>query len=368
MSLQSLFIKNYRNLTEIEVDLGAKVNFLFGANGSGKTSFLDACYFLSSARSFRASERHSCIKEGEGECLVRGNVRKDSILLNIGVSKDRQGLTRIKINERNVDRTSDLAKELPTVFLGPESMGLLIGPPAQRRSFMNWGAFHVEPRFRDIWREANRCLRQRNQALQFNKRDSTQIEVWSEELVKISERIDQVRRDYFQQFSPRFEEVLGRISNLENVEIQYFSGWAEDKGLKESMKINSEMDLRRGYTGSGFHRADLKVLVNHKPADKFCSRGELKALVWSMKLAQGTLLSDLNEQDKENESLIFLIDDLASEFDDYHRRKVQEYLYQTNHQAIVTGIDEWSLFGGGDICDGRVFHVKHGKLKCNMEK
>ena len=91
--------------------------------------------------------------EGKKECVVRGEIKRGFQLSRIGVSRSRSGSLEIRINGEKIRRSSELALCLPTIVLGPDSINLLIGSPVRRRSFMNWGTFHVEPFLKKFGRE-----------------------------------------------------------------------------------------------------------------------------------------------------------------------------------------------------------------------
>ena len=94
---------------------------------------------------------------------------------------------------------------------------------------------------------------------------------------------------------------------------------------------------------------------------EMCSRGELKSLVWALKLAQGQLL--LGEKALNENKPIFLVDDLGAEFDKQHRQKIQEYLYETGHQTIITAVDRFALLDLPRTISAKLFHVERGKLE-----
>ena len=226
---------------------------------------------------------------------------------------------------------------------------------------MNWGTFHVEPLFKEVWERANRCLKQRNHALQFKLPRKEGLASWTDGLIKNSLKIDEYRRDYIDKLNPILSQVIDRISGLAGVELYYLPGWDEKIELSEVFDRNSEIDLKRGYTRSGFHRADLKLCIKGRPALETCSRGELKALVWALKLAQGKLL---NRKKTPNENKpIFLVDDLGAEFDEQHRQNIQEFLYETGHQTIITAIDRFVLSSFTKNISAKMFHVEQGKIR-----
>ena len=180
-------------------------------------------------------------------------------------------------------------------------------------------------------------------------------------LIKNTLQIDEYRNLYIKSLSPLFSEVVERISGLEGVELHYFRGWDEKSHLNEVFDRNSEIDSKRGYTSSGFHRAELKIYIRGRPVTEMCSRGELKSLVWALKLAQGQFL--LREKTPNESKPIFLVDDLGAEFDEQHRQKIQEYLYETGHQTIITAVDHFALFRVNETISAKLFHVERGKIR-----
>ncbi|MDC2964499.1 DNA replication/repair protein RecF [Gammaproteobacteria bacterium] len=361
MSLEFISITNFRNLAKVRLELDPRFNFVIGSNGSGKTSLLDALYFLSSTRSFTTNSRRSFIMDGKDECIVRGDINRATQPSRVGVSRSRAGASEIRINGEKIFRSSQLASCLPTIVLSPESINLLLGSPVKRRSFMNWGTFHVEPLFKEVWERANRCLKQRNFVLQCKRSGSDELASWTDGLIKNSLKIHEYRTEYIQKLKPIFFGSLEKISGLRDVELYYFRGWDEKTQLKELFDKNSEIDMEKGYTSVGFHRADLKLFIRGKPATETCSRGELKALVWALKLAQSRFLSE--KKTPSQNRTILLVDDLGAEFDGWHRQRIQEYLYETGHQTIITAVDQSAFSGFTEAISSKLFHVERGKIR-----
>ena len=358
MGLTRLDVVHFRNLERVALALAPGVNLLHGDNGSGKTSLLEAVHFLGSARSFKTASPDSLIMRGEVQCLVRGDVASDSGVSRIGIQRDRGAEREIRINGEPCYKTSELARLLPTQVLGPESVDLLLGPPALRRRFLNWGLFHVKHDFNQLWDEANRCLRQRNQILRQENQSSQELHSWSVQLAALSEKLDQLRSGYIDSLEEPFQAVVEEISGMQAIRLEYFRGWERDGNLLEIYQKEVNSDQKRGFTQKGFQRADVRITVDGQPAVKVCSRGELKALVWSLILAQGNLT-----RSREDTKTLFLVDDLASEFDRNHRWRLGNYLVNHGHQVLITGVDRDALTG---CCEDRfetMFHVKHGDVE-----
>jgi DNA replication and repair protein RecF len=118
-----------------------------------------------------------------------------------------------------------------------------------------------------------------------------------------------------------------------------------------------DSDLKRGYTQSGFHRADLKVSVAGQSAMTVCSRGELKVLAWSLIMSQGALLTTESGQQP-----VFLVDDLVSELDKEHREKICQHLIKNEGQVLATGVEAEMLKECWGVASRKVFHVELGNF------
>jgi len=382
MSLKWLEARRFRNLTHISVDLDPGLNLLFGENGSGKTSLLESSYFLSTSRSFRDNAFDPVIQRGAEDCLLRGKVQVGGVEHHIGIGRNRGGIRQIRVNNEATKRTSELARLLPTLVLGPHSVDLLLGSPTLRRRFLNWGLFHVKPGqvgadssvpdgmssdFSVKWAQANRCLRQRNLLLRkygakAGRLNLAELETWSERLAVYANQIDLQRSHYVDLYRPVFAEVVKRLAGIEEVSFDYSRGWSKDADLLEIYLSEADIDQKRGFTQKGFQRADVRIMVAGQPAGKVCSRGELKSLVWAMILAQGALAREPSRTEGGRGTL-YLVDDLASELDAEHRRRVCEFLVETGQQVLLTGVEEKPLLAACNNQYGRLFHVKHGEVQ-----
>ena len=383
MSLKWLEARHFRNLTHISEDLDPGLNLIFGENGSGKTSLLETCYFLSTARPFREKSVDSVIQRGVNGFLLRGRVEAVNAEHHIGITRERGGGREIKINSELTTKSSELARLLPTLVLGPHSVDLLLGSPLLRRRFLNWGLFHVEPSlvssvgtasgislsdFPGKWQAANRCLRQRNLLLRKHASNPgplhlKELDSWSDLLATYANQLDLQRGKYVDLYRPLFTEIVRRLSGIRDVEFDYYRGWSREADLREIYLKEVQLDQKRGFTQKGFQRADVRITVSGQAAAKVCSRGELKSLVWSMVMAQGVLASNIGGALRAGGGTLCLVDDMASDFDDGHRKRVCDFLLEAGQQVLLTGVDEKVLRAACNNQYGRLFHVKHGEVE-----
>jgi DNA replication and repair protein RecF len=356
MSLGRLGIVNIRNIRKAELTLNPGINLFVGPNGSGKTSLLEAAYFLGSGRTFRSNSIDPLISRGEKNCTVFGSLESSSVgRMSLGVERSRDGHRKIRVNGEDIKRSSELAKQLPTLVLGPNTVELLTDSPGVRRRFLNWGVFHVEHAFSAVWEQGTRCLRQRNEALRSPVVDRTALGAWNEQLGRLADQIHGQRKRYFDALESCFIGVASDLAGIDGVKCTYRKGWDGEDGLVPVLQRLTDSDIQRGYTQSGYHRADIRVTVNNDAAASVCSRGELKILAWALVLSQGRVFREATGR-----NLLYLVDDLSSELDGKHRQRVCDYLAESDSQVLVTAIDR-GQFGDiwGDV-GASVFHVEHG--------
>ena len=145
--LKHITIEGVRNLAHIQVALPAGATVLFGANGSGKTSFLEAIHLLAVGRSFRTHQSKPVIQHGMAHCRVVGEVQRGRRAIVMGLEKHRDGGGKARVGGENVPSLSELALHLPLVLLDTEGLGIVTGPPEGRRRLLDGTLFHVEQGF-----------------------------------------------------------------------------------------------------------------------------------------------------------------------------------------------------------------------------
>lgn len=358
MALARLDIRAVRNLAEISlVDL-QPANIFFGENGGGKTSVLESVFLLAMARSFRSAQIKPVISHGSEQCVVFGELQVKGHKTGIGVRRDRSGGFEAKVGGNTISSTAELAERLPVQVINAQSFELLTGSPIDRRRYLDWGVFHVEHRYHETWRRFQRCIKQRNSLLRHGKISESELTGWSREFIETGEQIDGMRRDYLDALLPAFSGLLERLSpSLSGTEIRYRRGWEVGTGLHEALQGCQKSDREQGFTHVGPQRADLKILLEGHDAGDTLSRGQQKLVVCALKLAQGQVLGG-----RRGTSCIYLVDDLPSELDAEHCRRVCEVLAEMNAQVFLTSVEKDDIAKHWPTRPG-MFHVEHGVIK-----
>jgi DNA replication and repair protein RecF len=351
MAIKQIRIHNFRIIEDIELEPTKGLNLIWGENGSGKTSILEAVYLLGRGRSFRKAEQEQLTKKGSEQLSLFARLESSDQKHTLGFSK-RKGLNQAKLDGIRITKMSDLARAIPLSIITPNSHEILERGPQYRRRFLDWGVFHVEQSFRKVSERYSRCLKQRNASLRAKGRFDRS---WNRELTQSGLEINQIRERYVQNFSQRLKSLTSNLMGINDLEVIWNRGWPEKSELEQIMVDSEKGDLVSGYTRYGPHRADLSIKLKGQKIEKIASRGQQKMLVAIMHLAQVDMARELAGTDT-----VILIDDLASELDKNNRGILLYYLERIGNQALITGVDNISR--GSNHFTG-VFHVEHGSIR-----
>ena len=349
MGLTRLEISNLRNLRAVQVELDPGFNALYGANGSGKTSFLEAVYILGRGSSFRTKDLNRVLRDDAEQFFVTG--RLDPSLAAIAV-EFHAGTTEYRIAGQKARGRLELAEHLPLMFISPESQSLISEGPRLRRRFLDWGVFHVEPGFIPSWQRYQRALKQRNKSLGSPGVDTA----WDAELARAAEQITQLRGDYVARLTPYVENYVRDLVALEDISLSFAPGWRQDHSYLEALQASLDQDREYGFTRLGPHRADVIIRVGNRLARDTLSRGQLKLLVFALLLAQVALLNEVTAVRP-----IIMIDELAAELDTVHRGRLLRVLADLKAQILIT-VTERDALVAGETIPIRWFHVEQGQV------
>lgn len=365
--IEILRIQDFRNIFAADLALSERLNVFVGGNGSGKTSLLEAVHVLSRAKSFRAASLRSVVRHGAAaltvfaQCKSHAKSRQgEEIQHRLGLSFDQRSGKSARLDGESVRNTSRLAQQLPVTYMGHETLGLLGGSPDERRSFLDWGLFHVEQHFLPLAQRYGRALKQRNAALRQNAA-MAEIRAWDGDLVEAGEGLDRMRRLYLTELWPHFLASLARMSPTfhwgTDVSWRYQRGWPEPFSLAESLASSALTDEAGGFTRSGPHRADFVLMGGGRPLRDQVSAGQSKVSVCALLHAQAKLI-----EQRTGVSPVLLVDDLPAELDAGHRITVLSTLAELQTQFLVTATEQslldLSLLGSAD----QMFHVEQGAL------
>lgn len=351
MTLAFLQIENLRNIQSARVQLHPHLNIISGLNGSGKTSFLEAIYLLGAGHSFRTREVNPLIAHNYDQLTVFSRTFDQQTL---SIQKSRSLPTQVRINSVPCKSSSELAYFLPCQVFYQDIFQIIDAGPSVRRSLLDWGLFHVEPRFFPLWKDYTRALKQRN-ALLRQKASAKSFEPWNLILSETGSQLDQFRLDYFSRLHCKFKEILSLLTDIEP-ELGYYRGWDRKNTGKSLYAILSEslaVDLTRQYTQYGAHQADIHILSDDHKVKHSLSRGQQKIILFALKIAQAQMLS---------KPCVYLCDDLTSELDQNHIKRLFSLINSIDGQFFISLINSDHVDGFVDKSKVSFLSVDNGTI------
>lgn len=352
MAIKRFTAQAFRCLDSIEFEPGPAYTLIYGANASGKTSLLEAIGYLGRGKSFRGAAPANLIQHGEQAFVLFGQVDAGGRLASVGVRNSRAGL-EVRIDGDSNGGAAALAAALPLQVIDPDVHNLVSGGPDERRRFLDWLVFHVEPEYLGLWRQFRRTLKQRNAALKAGGRPDA-LRAWDQEFSTLGERVSAAREQVLEGALETLR-AEGRALLGAEVDFRYATGWNRDLSLQAALEEHLERDIAMGATQAGPHRADLRLVYDERQARRLVSRGQQKLLASAMILAATGVA-----QDAVGRPLLLLLDDPAAELDRDSLERLMARVAALGCQVIATSLERNEL---PFPVPPRVFHVEQGQLR-----
>ncbi len=335
MRITSFSAQQFRNFFHIEpiVFPDTPLIAILAPNATGKTNLLEAIVMMLRGKSFRA-QHDECVMWGLDSFIVQGEVlyKEDVSRLSVSYCVKPKGI-RIQENDVPVSPVTFFGR-YPLVLFLPEDAFLFNRGPAVRRNFINTSLAGSRHYLASVV-QYHRALRQRNAALK-SAASAESVEPWTNLLVQYAADVwghRQLFADYLQSHTgAMYRDLFG-----ENVDIRvsFVPGAADPESFQSLLADAWEYERRYRYTMYGPHRDDIEVRVNGRLAHTTMSRGQLRGLVISLKVAAYGYIKQLTGQDP-----LLLFDEVLSELDPGRQKNLLRHLPATQTILTCTAIPE----------------------------
>ncbi|KAA0452062.1 MAG: DNA replication and repair protein RecF [Candidatus Thioglobus sp.] len=333
--INKLSIHQFRNLTTQFISPCAGINLFISDNAQGKTNLIEAIYYLGHNRSFKTKILKEIINFEADSFQLGAEVDKNKIKL-----EKSKTITKISINQQKVGNSSKLSQLLPIQIITPDKGFVVNGIPKNKRSYLDWGVFHVKPKAAKTFKTYNKTLKNINILLA--KKQADELDFWFLELAKSAAIINKNRVEYLQQlkktmFSEKIKNLDKLIDSTDKFDYKFSSGWPkevdklDEQSIYQHLKTHKQHLLHTKYLNYGSHKANIFFTFGNR-SECFFSRGEQKTLSIIFWLTQVVMLVDLGIKP------IILIDDLSSELDDDKVNTILQHLQLLNVQTFMTDI------------------------------
>ncbi|MDO4614957.1 MAG: DNA replication/repair protein RecF [Lachnospiraceae bacterium] len=357
MYVESVELKNFRNIKELSIRPDPGINIFYGQNAQGKTNILESVCLACTTKSHRGAKDREMIRMGEEESHVRMMLNKHDSQYRIDMHLRKNKKKGAAINGIPAVRAGEIYGLASVVLFSPEDLNIIKNGPSERRRFLDQLISGIDKIYLSDLTNYAKCLTQRGRLLKefsFREKNMTELSVWDDQLRMYGSRIIQKRIAFIREIEPIVSEIHERLSGgREKLNLVYEPNTEID--MYEDRQIAArDSDLRQKITSVGPHRDDIAIQANQMDLRMFGSQGQQRTAALSMKLAEIRVI-----ENNINDTPILLLDDVLSELD----RDRQKYLLQciSNTQTMITctGLDE---FVRNEFTADRTFQVVQGGI------
>lgn len=397
MYVTNLSLRDFRNYQRLDLSLGTGTTLFYGSNAAGKTSLLEALFYLATTRSMRATTDRELIRWGTtGEVgappfarlVTEVQQTKQRVRLEVIIqlrteeralsTTERQPYAQgtaqklVRINRKPM-RALDLVGQLRVVLFTPADLALVYGAPAERRRYLDITLSQINPQYLRTLSQYHKLVQQRNSLLRaWRERRRPQRAVndelgyWDQEVAAtggylLAERLQAVA-DLNTLVGPLFRDITGSSQPLQ---VDYQASFdlpeaTDAAGLAQQLS-NTLLALRademqRGQTLIGPHRDDLLFTTSNINLGTYGSRGQQRSTALALKLAEARLM-----ELRTGDAPVLLLDDLLSELDLQRRTHLLRVISQPEQQTLLTSTD-LSSFDADFLQQATCFRVEEGHI------
>ena len=343
MEISSINMISFRNHEKTNISFGPGITIIWGENGSGKTSILEAIHSLSFGSSFRTNNKKELIKEGSDNFLLEGFFKnKKGVENTVFFSHDTKGNKKIKINKKEIRKRKDLLGLNNVVVFSPEEESITKNGPNNRRSFFNKVFSIVSKSYLDQLLNYNSTLEQRNAILKFGSSEKTkkQIEIWNDPFCEKAEKLWAKRKRLLFEFLQVFKETVKTLDLGIVCDISYDQKKTKKEEILGGLEKNKETEFALGFTTLGPHRDEFLFKWGGRTIRKHGSQGEHKMFLALLKTSELLFISK-----KTKKNPVFLIDDIFANLDLDRSKRLLRFVEKlqlqekTKPQTIITTTD-----------------------------
>jgi DNA replication and repair protein RecF len=332
LAIASLSIRDFRNLAKVDLDLGPRFNVIFGDNGQGKTSLMEAVYVLATSRSFRTARLDELVANGAETASIRGRVVETGEEREQSVGM-RRGLRATRIDGKRPPSLAAYAMRTPIVVFHPGALSLSTGGGVERRRLLDRIALYASPASLAHAVSYGRAMRARQRVLEKRGEDAGDLAGWEEIMVRHGLALSAARGDAAERLIPAASAAFSRIgpTGLE-LRARYEAGAPQDaEAFLHDLTRHRKRDAARGSATVGPHRDDLALSLGGKAVRATASQGQHRAVVLALELGEISVVTEAR-----GVRPVLLLDDVSSELDRDRTASLLGALREEQGQVLLT--------------------------------
>lgn len=367
MVLEKLELKNFRLHKSTKINFSNKLNYIVGGNGQGKTTILEAIYYLCTTKNLNNNSDSEVISFDQDFFEIEGsfkNLVDNKVRINLLRENSRK---QTFLDDKQINRAASFIGKFPVVTLTQSDHSLTLGSPSGRRKFVDSVISQSSVTYLKIILDYNKTLRQRSYLLTKIKETGDkslldQLEAWDELLIKNGVQIIDHRKHFVAEFNEYVKESYENLLNGKEYPEIFYSFHEEEKEevtedlLRRLLAEKRKVELVRCVNLVGPHRDDFIFKINNIDLKKYGSQGQHKTFQIALKFGQFFFMKDKLENEP-----VFLMDDVFGELDGYRAGKTSDFLRSVG-QAFITLTDFTKYSDLVNKESDFVMEVNHGSV------
>jgi len=344
MILKSIQLKNFKKHKNISLDFSNRLNYIVGGNAQGKTTILEAIFYLCTTRCHNSKSDSEAVAFNENEFEIRGNFQgmtENNSRVYYSLNQNRKYYFK---ENKQVTRASDIVGKFPVVLLSPEDHSITQGSPAERRKFVDSVISQSNETYLRNLIDYNKILKQRSSLLNQlrdarNKVLLEELQAWSSVLVQTGSYLIKQRKRFIDEFNEyvtgSYEVIMG-YEEKPFIEYSFFNDYKRDDiegKFRRQLEERKEEEIARGTNLVGPQRDDFIFSIYGNNLKTYGSQGQHKTFQVVLRFAEFFYLKEITGTEP-----IFLLDDVFGELDAQRAAKISDYLTGVG-QAFITVTD-----------------------------
>ena len=338
MKIKKLQLTNFRNYSKKEIEFNSDSLLIVGNNGVGKTNILEAIYYLSTGKSFKAKFERELIMHGKQFTKIEANISNsdDETLLDIVIAK-RDDFSNFVNKKARVNRTpkslQNFSGNLTSVLFLPSDIELFTTNPNLRRKYLDYVISQTSIPYKKALSEFQKATRQINrlydQIKEFGK-GFEQLEFWESLLIKHGTFIQEHREEYINFVNEKIKIHVDELNSEKDITIKI--NYEKKAITPQRVSDYREKCIQAKSLLIGPQRDDFDVFLNEFNLNYFGSRGQQRSALLALKLCEIDFLTN-----KRKQRPLLLLDDIFSELDEDHKNKILQII--NLQQTIITSAE-----------------------------
>ena len=352
-------LASFRNIASASIEPSPALNLIWGDNGQGKTSILEALYAVATTRSFRTDKLPQVVRTGDEQARVGATVSEGTFLRELSLTLGQRSRS-VALDGKRPKTLSSYAVRTPVVVFHPRDLELVTGAAGERRRLLDRLILYADPPGAEAARRYAEALRDRQRLLDTRGVTAAELGDFESVAAEHGARFARARFEASEKLLPELSAAFRSVTpQALTLSAGYVAGGSQNaQDFEAELRARRPEDSRRGRASFGPHKDELALHIDGRAARSDASQGQQRLLSLSLKLAELRCIEHTRRVHP-----VLLLDDVSSELDASRTESVLTLLEASQGQIFVTTTrPELFRTGGFSGAERAEFQVTEGRV------